>query len=899
MNNEKKLLPFMAVVFLAVFGFSSAYAQDDDDDGFYIEETIVTAERREESINDVPVSLTAFNTDALDQLGIYDDQDLEALTPGLQFGQEEEADGQGTVMRGIGTFTGGATHADTAVAVYVNGAYSRSQMGIASNMFDIERIEVARGPQGTLHGKNSIGGSISYFMTKPTDEWDFKALVELTDQTTERVSLAVGGPLVGPLSFRLTGGSFTGDGAQPNIGSGGDYDAPDIMSWSPQLRLQTEDGRVDVNVRYSYSHDTGIPRSPLMLYDPRRDVPYICDGPVQPDVLYNQLTDDNLDGDIGGVPYSCEGSYEAPMNPWYGYDQISPAVDGCNGLVANLCDELENVLNVNRPGESDIERKGWEVNADIEILEGLSLEYVYGENQLNQNTTRDLDLMNASEAPTPNGVFYDRRNRSPFEMEDKSHEIQLVSNFDSKLNFIAGYYKHEGLNLWAVVRDNFSWAPAGYGNTLAVCQQAGFEGSDLDWGGDSTYCTGDVSPNGLPISPDNHISELYYGTNAILEAEAYYGHVTYDFSDKLTVSAGARHTEDTKFRGVQYIYWRKYDRMSEFGPYTSAYESVAKPSGGTNLAAAPKSTWDAVIWSVDAEYRPRPEYMMYGRISTGYRAGGFADSSSYNPPIKEEMLYNYEAGVKGLFMDNRLNVQFSAFFQDFKDRQQVATMDPGLDLCSATLTSQCLEPTAESPLVEFVTNIPQSEIWGFELQGDFYLTQKLKVGGFYTYLDSSLGTFSATTLGDPNPLVGSHTYLDPETGATRTVAYDMPKDWTGSQLPQQPKHKMAITASYDTSFDALPGSFNFSGWVNYTGERYPLVRNIEAQKLASYSRMDLRATWTSSSENLTVSAFVQNVFDETGLVAYVPAGTGDNPLYVPKGVLSDPRRVGVVLNYSL
>ena len=121
---------------------------------------------------------------------------------------------------------------------------------------------------------------------------------------------------------------------------------------------------------------------------------------------------------------------------------------------------------------------------------------------------------------------------------------------------------------------------------------------------------------------------------------------------------------------------------------------------------------------------------MYGRVSTGYRAGGFADSSSYNPPIKEEMLYNYEAGVKGLFMDQRLNMQFSAFFQDFKDRQQVATMDPGLDLCSATLTSQCLEPTAESPLVEFVTNIPQSEIWGFELQGDYYLTQKLKVGGF-------------------------------------------------------------------------------------------------------------------------------------------------------------------------
>ena len=75
MNNTKKLLPFLAVVCLAVFGLSSAYAQDGGR-GFQIEEIVVTAERREETINDVPLSLTAFNTDALDQLGIYDDQDI-------------------------------------------------------------------------------------------------------------------------------------------------------------------------------------------------------------------------------------------------------------------------------------------------------------------------------------------------------------------------------------------------------------------------------------------------------------------------------------------------------------------------------------------------------------------------------------------------------------------------------------------------------------------------------------------------------------------------------------------------------------------------------------------------------------------------------------------------------
>ena len=897
MNNTQKIMQFFMGACLALFSFSYANAQDGSR-GFEIEEIVVTAERREETINDVPLSLTAFNEQALEQLGIIDDQDLEALTPGLQFGQEEEGDGQGTTMRGIGTYTGGASHADTAVAVYTNGVYSRSQMGIASNMFDINRIEVARGPQGTLHGKNSIGGSISYYMNKPTKEWDVRAMAEITDQTTQRISVAFGGQLIGPFSFRITAGSFTGDGAQPNIGLGGDYDAPDVISYAPQLRFQS--GALDINVRYSYSHDTGIPRSPLMLYNPDRTIPYICEGPFAENTVYDQLTDDNLTGTINGVPYSCNGSYDAPQNPWYGYNEASPAVADCGRAIANNCDGLKNILNVNRPGTSDILREGWEVNAALELTDGLVLEYVYGENELYQNTSRDLDLTNQIEAPTPGGTWYDRRNRSPFEMDDTSHELQLVSNFDQKLNFIVGYYEHEGFNLWAISRDNFSWDPAGYGNTFAACTAAGFEGSGSDWGGDDTYCTGDPAGDTLNIDPDDNITQNYFGTDSILEAQAYYAHVTYDHNEQWSFAAGARKTKDTKYRNVQFIYWQKND-VSYLGdqPFTTVYQAVEKPTSANAQEAAPKVSWDAVIWAVDAEYRPSQDYMIYGRISTGYRAGGFNDSSAYNPPIKEEYLLNYEAGVKGLFLDQRLNMQFSAFFQDFQDRQQVAEMDAGLPICSANQSTQCLQPTASSPLQEYTTNIPNSDIYGFELQGDYYITPQIKVGGYYTLLESSLGTFTATALGDPSPQVGVHTYLDQESGEQRTTAYTLPKDWTGSRLPQQPKHKWAITASYETTFDAVPGSFNFSGWLNYTGERYPMVRNIESQIMAAYNRLDVRATWTSPDERFTVSGFVQNVMDKAGLVAYLPFGGGTNPLYVPKGTLSDPRRAGVIINWKM
>ncbi|MCY4533285.1 MAG: TonB-dependent receptor [Gammaproteobacteria bacterium] len=885
------MMAFLVGTGMVSGGFTAVYGQEVDEEkaeegGYFIEEIVVTAEKREENINDVPLTITAFDSKAIEELGIVDEGDLEALTPGLQFGQHEEQTGQGTVIRGIGTFVAGANHMDMGVATYVNGAYSRTATGVAPNLFDVERVEVARGPQGTLNGKNSIAGSISYVTRKPTPEWDVRFLGEFTDQTTQRYNVAVGGPLFGPFSFRLTGGSYTGEGAQENIGHAGDYDEPDEISYSPQLRFQTD--RVDINVRYAFSHDTGVPRTSLSLFDPPRDSPFLCTGPMSPDQLAGIREAGS--GTINGVPYECEGSYEEPENFWYLYTEEAPAVSKCGrGTLANQCDELRNMVNTNRPGVSDVKRKAWGVNIDIGITDGLTLQYVYGENELDQFTARDLDLTNQTGPSTPNGAWFDRRNRSPFLMDDQSHEIQLVSNYDGKFNFIVGYYEHEGYNLWAVSRDDFAWDGADLGDTLATCN-AVFEGSWADWGGDETYCT----------EGTDHTTVNYFGTDARMEAEATFAHVTYEHNEKWSFSGGLRHTKDTKQREVQFIYWQKnYQGSLADQPFLFTYATSAKP--GTVVGVDPKPSWSKVIWNVGAEYKPTDATMVYGRISTGYRAGGFNDSSVFNPPIRAESLINYEAGVKGLFLDQRLNMRAAAFFQDYDDRQQVATQDPGLPVCSGAPgdESGCLQPTASHPLQEYTTNIPDSQIWGFEIEGNYYLTPQLKVGGFYTYLGSDLGTFSATTQGDPNPEFGLWEHIDTETGQMVTSVYNRPRDWTGSRLPQQPEHKWAITVAYENTFESVPGSFVWSGWYNYTGERFPLVRNIDSQKLRAYNRLDLRATWTSPSEKLTLTAFVQNVMDEIGLVAYLPQSAIANPLYPPMGTLSDPRRIGLVVSWQM
>ncbi len=175
---------------------SPVYGQDtqekeEETKADFIEEIIVTAEKREENIMDVPLTVTAFTDGMIEELGMTNSRDLENLVPGLQIGDNIENIGHGIVIRGIGTKGSGETHRDLAVATYVDGVYSHTTSGIAPNLFDVERLEVGRGPQGTLNGRNSIAGSISYVTKKPSSEWDVNVLTEFTDQFTQRYNLAL------------------------------------------------------------------------------------------------------------------------------------------------------------------------------------------------------------------------------------------------------------------------------------------------------------------------------------------------------------------------------------------------------------------------------------------------------------------------------------------------------------------------------------------------------------------------------------------------------------------------------------------------------------------------------------------------------------------------------------
>ncbi|NIP15071.1 MAG: TonB-dependent receptor [Pseudomonadales bacterium] len=211
-----------------------------------IEEVIVTATRREESIQDVPIAVSAFSGEDLSARGVTDLYGLQEVSPSVSvYGSNSNSNGSSVRIRGIGT-TGNNPGLEAAVGTFIDGVY-RSRFGQAmADLVDVERIEILRGPQGTLFGKNTSAGAINIITKKPEFEQNGHVEVGGGELGTFKANASITGPMSETLAYRLAASYHERDGALENVDTGKEYDIRDRWSVKGQLLWEPSD---DLSVR--------------------------------------------------------------------------------------------------------------------------------------------------------------------------------------------------------------------------------------------------------------------------------------------------------------------------------------------------------------------------------------------------------------------------------------------------------------------------------------------------------------------------------------------------------------------------------------------------------------------------------------------------------------------------
>lgn len=231
-----------------------------------IDEIIVTAQKREQSLNDVPVAVTAFTGADMEQLGFSQPINLAGQTPGLSIGNTLGASNPAITVRGVG-INDFNTNTNPGVAVYVDGIYQPIPATLSFGLFDMERVEVLKGPQGTLYGRNATGGAVSFITKRPGDELDGFATADVGSFGYTNIEAGIGGPITERVSGRLSGfrakqtegfqtvivpdGSFQVPGNGKAVGDHGKIDRSAVRA---QLAIDLADN-FDALFSYTYGVD--------------------------------------------------------------------------------------------------------------------------------------------------------------------------------------------------------------------------------------------------------------------------------------------------------------------------------------------------------------------------------------------------------------------------------------------------------------------------------------------------------------------------------------------------------------------------------------------------------------------------------------------------------------------
>jgi iron complex outermembrane recepter protein len=816
--------------------------------GATVAEVVVTAEKREENLETTPVAVTAFTSQARDLLGIQSVQDLTDYTPGLSYSTFDNR----PYIRGIGRQSDNLA-VESGVAVYEDGIYfgANASTILQLDTLFIDRIDILRGPQSTLYGRNADGGAINYVSRHPTHDFEAEARTGYSNYEKYFIEGTMSGPINDHLRIRI-GGNYT----QENGGYYTNLDGPpeggsvaqggNGHSYHAEIQFEGDLGpkfdwwaKVATN-DYDASYHTESLVGPL---DTREFY-----NPLMPNQNYGLCL---LPG--SGVNPGCAASAgnpdkllsvtTLPNTPAFNPSNLDPRTFDAD-FTSQSRERNNLILNFTGTYHAD--------GFDVEYLGGFqSFKYYLNAPWLfSQGISSGVEsyVLQGPSAPTAlcsaifstalagctgNLTVHPALTQFTF-VEDESffsHEVDFKSTGNGRLQWLAGlYWYHENYN-----------QPV---NVLDPSQPQVMAPLSI-----TTFGPTAPNPSGSVYNEDTRLVE---------NSAAAFFQLDWKMTDTLKLTGGMRYTADRKdgeeaFRQVLFNLEDFGLGVNTFGANTPAFDATSCPApgpeaGGLYPGAGPcvsnpaggverhlDAHWQAFTGTVNLSWTPTPETLAYARYSRGYKTGGFNSGIvTVFPETAPEFVNAWEVGFKDTFA-RTFQTNIAAFFYDYINDQQPLGVD------------------VDGVVTNLIANLPVVHSEGIELENIWQPVRNLTLGLNYAYLHAVIADMDGQCIQDTEDPMA----LAPGANTKGCPAGSGLQNLTGQFVPQAPPNKISLTALYKIPLET--GTLSLSGAFIWKAGAFGSPFNRSFNYAPSYTQANLRLMYQDAKDRFTLIIFCDNI----------------------------------------